>query len=235
VQSSKRAQVPVDQAAGLRRRNRQQLPHCIHCFVDTAESTLNLARALHQQGQRCLLVDGQGRMFTDASTRSLFDWKTQVARGQLNTLPLAFGEAWVAPGVRAAEPGLRHLAQSYDLILFDCAPETAELDAMPDARITLVADVHADAPAMQHVYARLKTLSAMAEVVGVHLQGDPLACRQVRAACCHFLSPEFAHGIHCTAGEPARTAGAIDANNVLAVRMASGGTGATTRNKTDSS
>jgi hypothetical protein len=107
--------MPADQAAGLRRRSDRQLPRCVHCFFDSAASISRLANALHRHGRISLLVDMHGRTVADSPTRNLFDWRQQIARGQLQLHPMPYGDAWHAPGVRADEPALRRAAHGYDL------------------------------------------------------------------------------------------------------------------------
>jgi hypothetical protein len=205
--------MPADQAAGLRRRSDQPRLHCIHCFFDSASSSTRLADALHLHGRVSLLVDMRGRLFADSPTRSLFDWRQQLARGQLQLHPMPYGDAWHAPGVRADEPTLRRAAQGYDHVLFDAEPVAAELLLMPDAVHALIVEVQPTHESMRRAYAILKTFSHTGHASGAGLVGDAAACDQVRNACGQFLDPGFARAIYSAAHED-------DAFAALAVRMA---------------
>jgi len=205
--------VPADQAAGLRRRNASQLQRCIHVLSDSAASTPRLAHALHQRGWTVLLVDASGRLLADASPRALFDWRQQLARGQAQTLPMPYGDAWHAPGVQADEPALTALARRYDCLLFDARPDAADWMPRPDSAHTLVLDMRPEAAAVQRGYAWLKTVSSLGGRVSVGLLGDADACDRLQAACTRFLDPAFAGGVFSVAHE-------VDAFAALAVRMA---------------
>ena len=209
--------MPADQAAGLRRHScpsghgaRQPL-RCIYCFSDSVDSSVRLAHALHQLGQALLLVDTQGRLFVDASPRCLFDWKHQLERRQLHTLPQAYGEGWYAPGVRADEPALSSMANGYDYVIFDSG-WGADLALLPGAAQTVVTEVRRTDESMLHAYAVLKTLACSGSAVSVGLLGDRVACDHVRAAGCRFLEQRFAQAIFSVANED-------DAFAALAVRM----------------
>lgn len=201
----------ADQAAGLRRRSERHLPRCILCQFDSAASIIRLAHALHRHGWTALLVDMQGRLVADSPTRSLFDWRQQIARGPWHLHAMPCGDAWHAPGVRADEPALRRAAQDYDLVLLDAASNENELCLMPDAAHAMIMEVRPTCAL--HAYALLKTLSHAGDVLGVGLLGDAAACDQVRNACGRFLDPAFARAIYCVAHED-------DAFAELAVRMA---------------
>jgi hypothetical protein len=217
----------ADQAAGLRRRSAQQAPGCITCFFDSAESTVKLAHALHQRGATLLLVDACGRVFADSPARSLFDWKQQIQRGQLRTLPQLYGEGWHAPGVRADEPALPAVARGYDQVVFDVGSGGADLVLMPGAAHAMIVEIQATDESMLRAYILLKTLSHAKEEVSVGLLGDPAACEHVVAACRHFLERRFAQAICSVAHED-------DAFSVLAARMAHGETSLLARYKTES-
>ena len=212
----RRAQVPADQAAGLRRRNDRNRVRCIHCFFDSAASAVRLAHALHLRGRVALMVDTRGRILADSTTRSLFDWRQQVLRGQLQFQPMPYGDAWHAPGVRADEPALQRVAQSYDVVLFDAEPGSNELVLMPDAAHAVIMEVQPTHQSMLRAYARLKTLSRAGSAFGMVLLGDAAACNQVRAACGHFLGGGFEQAVYSAANED-------DAFAALAVRMAGEG------------
>lgn len=209
--------MPADQAAGLRRRNARQPLHCIHCFSDSAESSVKLARALHRLGQTSLLIDTQGRLFAASPTRSLFDWKQQLERGQLHTLPLACGDGWHAPGVRADEPLLCARLGDYDRVVFDAEPGGRDLTLMPDTAHTLVIEVQATQDSILHAYRLLKTLSWIERVAGACLLGAPTACSRLHAACQNFLGQRFAQSIYNVANED-------DVFAALAVRITGEGT-----------
>ena len=205
--------MPADQAAGLRRRNARQPVRCIHCFFDAPASSTRLVHALHQLGQVSLLVDMRGRLFADSTTRSLFDWKQQLERSQLNTLPQAYGDAWVAPGVRADAPNLHRAVQGYDCVLFDAGPIGNELALLRDALNAVVIEVHPTGDSMQRAYRMLKTLSQAGNSLNIGLLGDAASCDHVRAAGCRFLEQPFTQAIYSVAHED-------DAFAALAVRMA---------------
>ena len=202
-----------DQAAGLRRRSARLQPACIYCFFDTTEWTEKLAAALQQAGRTSLLIDRRGRLFAAAPTRSLFDWKQQLERGQLHILSLDHrGDGWYAPGVRPDEPALRDVAQAYDCLVFDEEPSGAELILIADAANTLLIAVQPTQSSIQRAYTLLKTLSHTAAVFKVSLLGDQAACAQVLSTANHFLSQSFVQAIACVAD-------ADTAFSALAVRM----------------
>jgi hypothetical protein len=205
--------MPADQAAGLRRCSDRHLPRCIYCFFDSASSISRLANALHRNGRVSLLVDMRGRLVADSPTRNLFDWRQQIARGQLQLHPMTYGDAWHAPGVRTDEPMLRRAAKGYDLVLFDVAPGAVEFVLMPDAAHALIVEVQPTHASMLHAYTLLKTLSHAGSVFGVGLLGDAAACDRVMNACGHFLHPGFGQAIYSVVHED-------DAFAELAVRMA---------------
>jgi len=172
-----------------------------------------LARALHQTGQVLLLVDTQGRLFPASSPRSLFDWRHQLERRQLHTLPQAYGEGWYAPGVRADEPALSGVAKRYDCVMFDSGWGRTDLALLSGVAHRVVMEVRRTDDSMQHAYAVLKTLACWEGWVSVGLLGDRLACDHVRAAGCRFLEPRLVDAIFSVANED-------DAFAALAVRMA---------------
>lgn len=215
----------ADQAAGLRRRRTEQPLHCIYCFLDSADHTLQLMQTLHQRGETALLVDTRGRLFGHYSTRSLFDWKQQLERGQLQTLPLAQGRGWYAPGVSATEPALRKAAQAYDHVVFDLERAGDELALMPDAVQTVLMEIHATEESKQRTYRLIKTLAHSRTGFSVGLMGDPAACEQIRMAARHFLEPSLVQAIYNLAQEG-------DAFAALAVRMCAEEASLATRYKT---
>jgi len=217
--------MPADQAEGLRRRSALQRLRRIDCFFDTPASTVRLAHALHRRGWTSLLVDTRGRVFADSPTRSLFDWRQQIARGQLHTLPMPFGDGWHAPGMQGDEPALRTLAQGYDCLLLDAGPDASEWTPLPGVARALVLEVDASQASMLQGYALLKTLSRRGGHTSVGLLGDAGACARLQAACGEFLDPLFCRGLYSVAGEG-------DAFAALAVRMAAEETGLTARYKT---
>lgn len=203
----------ADQAAGLRRRRMRQPVSCIHCIAESTDFSTQLAQALHELGRESLLVDLQGRLFADATTRSLFDWKRQLERGQLQTLPQAFGKGWYAPGMGADEPALSGMASEYDQVIFDSGWRNTDLALLPGATHSVVLEVRRTDDSMRHAYALLKTLACMGSAANVGLLGDSFACDRVRAAAWRFLEQRFAHTIFSVANED-------DAFAALAVRMA---------------
>ena len=217
--------MPADQAAGLRRRSGRQALRCIHGLFDSAESSPRLAQALHRRGWTVLLVDSCGRLFADSPTRSLFDWRQQLERGQLHRLPQSYGEGWHAPGARADEPALARAAQGYDCVVFDAGPNAASLARMPGADHAMVIEMNATHASMQRGYALLKTLSHLHGAMRVGLVGDAATCHRVRAACMQFLDARFAQAVYSATHEDGVFA-------ELAARMAGEETGSTTRYKT---
>ena len=205
--------MPADQAAGLRRRSTRQPVSCIHCFSESTGSSVRMAHALHQIGHESLLVDTQGRLFADATTRSLFDWRRQLERGQLHTLSQPYGKGWYAPGLQADEPALHGVMLAYDHVIFDAGWRDAGLGLRPDAVHAVAIEIRHRDESMRHAYAVLKTLAQRARVSCVGLLGDPGACERVRVACCRFLGQGFADVLFRAENED-------DAFAVLAVRMA---------------
>ena len=186
----------ADQAAGLRRRHARQSAHHIHCFFNAAVSSTLLMQALHQQGQTVLLVDMHGRLFADQPARSLFDWKQQLARGQLHTWPQPGGYGWYAPGIRLDAPHFQTALRHYDCVLFDAGPIGNDIALTPGALNTLVIEIEASTDSMMRAYRLLKTLSHAGNSPKIGLAGDAMACAHVLAACCHFLGQYFARDIY---------------------------------------
>jgi hypothetical protein len=216
----------ADQAAGLRRRSARQPLRCLHVFFDAPESISQLAQALHRGGWTSLLVDTRGRVLADSPTRSLFDWRQQLARGQLHTLPMPYGDAWHAPGLRADEPALAAVAQRYDCLLLDASLDAPDWAPLPGATRYLVLELNASRASMLQGYALLKTLASQGDCAWVGLLGDAAACDRLQAACTQFLDPSFTRDICSVAHE-------ADAIAALAVRMAGEETGPTARYTTE--
>lgn len=214
--------MPADQASGLRRRSAAQPLRCIHGFFHSPDSTIRLAQALHRHGWTSLLVDTGGRVFADAPTRSLFDWRQQLTRQQLHTQAMSCGDGWHAPGLKADEPALRAIALRYDCLLFDASPDAPDWLPLPDTVQTLILEVDAAHASMLQAYRLLKTLAHRENPVGIGLLGDVAACDRLRAACQAFLGPAFGQTVHSVAHED-------DAFAALAVRMAGEETGLTAR------
>ena len=214
--------MPADQAAGLRRRSARQPLCCIHGFFHSPESTIRLAQALYGRGLTSLLVDTRGRLFADAPTRSLFDWRQQLARQQLHTQAMPYGDGWHAPGLQANEPALKAIAQRYDCLLFDASPDAPDWLPLPDMEQTLILEVNAGQAPMQQAYALLKTLCHLESRASIGLLGDAAACDRLLAACRQYLEPAFVQVVHSVAHED-------DAFAALAVRMADGETRLTAR------
>ncbi|MBS1185353.1 MAG: hypothetical protein H6R09_954 [Proteobacteria bacterium] len=219
--------MPADQAAGLRRCNSQQPLRCIHGFFDSAEATSRLAVALHRCGWTTLVVDTCGRVFADSPTRSLFDWRQQIARGQPHRLRMTYGDGWHAPGMRVDEPGLMAIAQGYDCLLFDLDLNAPDWGTVPGAAPFFVIEVNAKRESMLDAYALLKTLSHRGSRVSVGLLGNPAACDRLQQACKTFLDPTFNQAVFSFARE-------IDAFAALAVRMTGEETSLTARYITES-
>ncbi|MFH1820207.1 MAG: hypothetical protein ABIK08_14870 [Pseudomonadota bacterium] len=172
-----------------------------------------MAHALYQLGRAPLLIDTRGRLFASSSPRSLFDWKHQLERRQLHTLPQAYGEAWYAPGMRGDEPALSDMMGSYDDVVFDLEWECADLALPPDVVHTVVMEIRRTDESMRKAYAVLKTLARSGVAFRTGLLGDRHACDHVLAAGRHFLGQAVAHAIFNVANEN-------DAFAALAVRMA---------------
>lgn len=219
----KSARVAADQAAGLRRnasaagRQTRRSPRCITSLSAAAGSSLRLADALRRLGQSVLLADASGRLFAGASPRSLFDWKHQLERRQLQTLPQRFGDGWYAPGVSADDPALPVVASDYDQVILDRGWD-GDLAVPRGAVHAVVIAIDRSGESMQRAYAVLKTLACFRHTVSVSLLGEPAACDHVLAAASRFLDPRFAQSIFNAADED-------DAFAALAVRIASEETG----------
>lgn len=207
-----------DQAAGLRRRRGEQPLRCIHCCFGTGQSTVRLARALHGHGWTSLLVDAYGRVPADSPARSLFDWRQQLARGHLHTVPVIGGEAWQAPGLRADAPGLAQAARNYDCLLLDAPTDAPDWAAMPEASQIAVFEVQDRHASLLQTYAGIKAAVGLAEPCQVMLVGDVAACGRLLDACRVFLPPDRERLISIVASD-------IDAIAGLAVRMADEETG----------
>jgi hypothetical protein len=210
----------LDQAAGLRRRSARQSVRCIHCISETVECSTRLALALHRHGWTSLLVDTLGRVFADAPVRNLFDWRQQIARGQLHTLPMPYGDGWHAPDMRANEPLPGAIARGYDCLLLDTSLNNAAglLDA---AAREVILEVRAGRAPMLQTYALLKGMSRTG-TASVTLLGDSAACAHLQAAARQFLDPAFSRALWVAANED-------DAFAALAVRMRAEETGLATR------
>ena len=210
--------MPVDQAAGLRRRGVLQPLPCTLCFFESADSTVHLAHALHQMGRECLLIDMQGRLFAASTTRSLFGWKRQLERGELQTLPQTYGKGWYAPGVQADEPALYGMTLAFDHVIFDAGWRGAALGLRPGVTHSVALEIQHTDESMRHAYALLKTLAHLGGASCVGLLGDAVACERVRTACCQFLEQRFVQALFSVAHED-------DAFASLAVRMVDEETG----------
>lgn len=216
--------MPADQAAGLRRRSARPPLRCIHVFSPSSESAVRLAQALHRQGWTSLLLDAGGRVFADSPSRSLFDWRRQLGRGQLHLQPMSWGDGWHAPGLRADEPALRDIALRYDCLLFDASLDAPDWQPAPDAVQDLILEVGAAHASTLRAYALLKTLAHRGCPVRVDLVGDGAACDRLQSACRVFLDPAFGRRVRSLAHED-------DAIAALAVRMAGEETGLTACHK----
>ena len=166
-------------------------------------------------------------MFADFPARSLFDWKQQLQRGQLRSLPQSYGDGWHAPGVRADEPALLGVARGYDQVVFDVESSGADWALMPGAADAVIVEVQPAAESKLRAYALLKTLSQAKDGLSVGLLGDTAACDQLVAASSHFLERQFAQAIFSVAHED-------DAFSMLAARMGHGEASLLARYKTES-
>ena len=216
--------MPADQAEGLRRRAARQPLRVVHGFLARPESAIRLAHALHAHGWATLLADTLGRVWPDAPARSLFDWRQQIARGQVLALPMPYGGGWHAPGMRGDEPELAAAAHRYDCLLLDAGPDASHWTPCPGVAPTLVLELTASQASILEGYALIKTAASLDPRTQVGLVGDAGACDRVREACERFLGPA-SHCVHGAAGEG-------DAFAALAVRMAGEETGRTACYKT---
>lgn len=218
----------ADQAAGLRRRKACQPLRCIHGFFESPDASTRLAHALHRLGRTILLIDLKGRLFDAAAPRSLFDWKRQLERGQLHTLPQVYGAGWAAPGMPADEAGLRDRLTGYDPVLFDAGrPDTAP-GLLPGVVHDAVVEIGRSDVSRRYAYALIKTLKQRGGIARIGLLGDADACEQVQAACCHFIGQAMASVLFDAAREDAPFA-------ALAVRMAGDETRLAARSPTERS
>lgn len=205
--------MPLDQAAGLRRRGGAQPARCLSCFFDTALSAVRLAHAFHQEGQRILLIDVRGRQFAASSTRSLFGWAHQLAHKQLNILPQAYGDGWCAPGLHIDTPELAAAIAGYDVVILDVGPIEQTLALPQGVENTGFIEVSSDHDSMLRAYRLLKTLSHADNSMDIFLLGEAAICDNVLTAGRHFLEQQFIRRVHSMARED-------DAYAALAVRMA---------------
>jgi hypothetical protein len=210
--------VPADQAAGLRRLRRAQAPICITCFLDRAASTQALLRALSVLGKRILLVDMDGRHLAATRTRSLFDWRQQLQRRQLQGLPLPHGEGLYAPGAQGGDAEILEAAHAYDCVVFDAGMLSSSPSLATGRKQTLVLQVDATADSLALGYALLKTLHASDDASDVLLYGAASACTRLSQAARHFLGDAMARRIWAAAEEDEHFA-------ALAARIAAEETG----------
>jgi len=217
--------MPADQAAGLRRRRAQHPPCCIHCYFDAAESTTRLAQALHRRGWTSLLLDSRGRVFADSPTRSLFDWRQQIARGQPQMLPMPYGDGWHVPGMQGDEPALMTIADTYDSLLFDASLDVPDWTSLPGAARIFVIEVNAASASVLRAYTLLKALSNLGGCASIALLGDVPVCDRLLAACGQFLGHAFAQAVYSIADE-------VDEFAALAIRMTAEETSLTVRYRT---
>jgi len=210
--------VPADQAAGLRRLRHAQAPICITCFLNRAAATQALLRALSVLGKRILLVDMDGRHLAVSRTQSLFDWRQQLQRRQLQGLPLPHGEGLYAPAAQGGDAEILEAAQAYDCVVFDAGVLSSSLALASGTRQTLVLQVDATAGSLALGYALLKTLHASDNASDVLLYGAASACTRLTQAARHFLGEAMARRIWAAAEEDEHFA-------ALAARIAAEETG----------
>lgn len=187
--------MPVDQAAGLRRQRQAQSPTCISCFFSQAASTQLLMRALEGLGKRVLLVDTAGSQLAASRTQSLFDWRQQLQRGQLQGLPLPHGEGLFAPGAEAGDPAIIQAATTYDCVLFDAGRITHSVALALGQAQMLLLQVEDMPPSLGLSYALLKALHATGNPSTILLCGSPSARTRVMSAVRHFLGAAMARRI----------------------------------------
>jgi len=193
--------VPADQAAGLRRLRQAQTPICITTFLDRAAATQGLMRALSGLGKRVLLVDTDGRHLAAARTQSLFDWRQQLQRRQLQGLPLPHGEGLFAPGAEGGDANILEAAHAYDCVLFDAGVLASSLAFATGRTQTLLLQVDDTADSLELSYSLLKTLHASDNASSVLLTGAASACVRLTQAARHFLDEPMARRIWFAADE----------------------------------
>ena len=210
--------MPADQAAGLRRLRQAQTPICVTCFLARAASTQALLRALSGLGKRILLVDMDGRHLAVSRTQSLFDWRQQLQRRQLQGLPLPHGEGMYAPGAQGGDAEILEAAFAYDCVLFDAGVLSSSLALATGRKQMLVLQVDATADSLALGYSLLKTLHSSGNASDVLLYGAASACIRLTQAARHFLGEETARRMWAAAAEDEHFA-------ALAARIAAEETG----------
>jgi hypothetical protein len=182
--------MPVDQAAGLRRRLTQQAPRSISFFSANAQPVQGLGRAMQARGWRVLLVDITGRQFAESRTRPLFDWQQQAARQCLQALPVDGLEGLLAAGAQAGEPAIVAAANGYDCVLFDAGKiQTPHVALTPDPLQTLILHLTMASESICNAYALIKALQQTGNVASVLLWGEPMSCGRTAAAARAYLGP----------------------------------------------
>jgi hypothetical protein len=185
---SGRRGVPVDQAAGLRRRLTRQAPHSVSFFSAHAQPVQTLSRAMQAQGWRVLLVDISGRLFAASPTRPLFDWRVQAQRQCLQTLPVNGLEGLLAAGAQAGEPAIVAAASGYDCVLFDAGKiQTPRVALTPDPLQTLILHLATAPESVCNAYALIKTLHQTGNAASVLLWGETMPCERTVAAARTYL------------------------------------------------
>lgn len=175
-------------------------------------------RALSGLGKRVLLVDTDGRHLAAARTQSLFDWRQQLQRRQLQGLPLPHGEGLYAPGARGGDAEILEAAHAYDCVLFDAGVLSSSLALATGRTQTLVLQVDATADSLALGYSLLKTLHAADNASDVLLYGAASACIRLTQAARHFLGEAMARRMWAAAEEDEHFA-------ALAARIAAEETG----------
>lgn len=205
----------ADQAAGLRRRQAGRQARRVYVVSAAPNTVRRLLEAGARLGVRALMIDAYGRHLA-RQPQSLFDWRQQLASGQLHTIALGNSEGWWAPGAWTAGPELAVLSARYDWLIFDAPPDAIEALTHLGAGDLLALDVAETS--LASFYRLLKTLASHAHAASVVLFGQPAACAHLEAACRRFLGVAYAQKIGNLARE-------TDAIRVLAVRMAGEETG----------
>jgi hypothetical protein len=180
--------MPVDQAAGLRRRLTRQAPRSVSFFSAHAYPVQGLSGAMQAQGWRVLLVDMSGRQFAASRTRPLFDWRQQAARQCLQALPVDGLEGLLAVGAQAGEPAIVAAASGYDCVLFDAGKiQTPHVALTPEPLQTLILHLAMAPESICNAYALIKALHQTGNAASVLLWGEPMPCERTVAAARTYL------------------------------------------------
>ncbi len=180
--------MPVDQAAGLRRRLHREQAQVISLFSAQALPARMLAQAMQNLGKRVLLLDITGRQLDASRTRALFDWRQQIARKHLQPIPMHGIDVIRASGAPIGAAAFIQSAVGYDGLIFDAGelhPDGMAFDL--DTAQTLILDVEAHHESVCNSYALIKTLHERKAALSVMLCGDARRCERIEAAAGQFL------------------------------------------------